>query len=436
MNRLKRLTVKGVRIPEHKEQTKDLKVEGMNPPKHLYFPMSMHIGKPAGTAVKVGDPVKIGTLLGKTEGGVSTNIHSSVSGTVVSVREEEWNKEGVETVVIENDYKDEKVKLENLEGTITREDFKKRLEDAGITGKGGAGFPAHIKYGLEQHKARYLVVNGAECEPYSTADHRCMVEYGDEIIKIIQLIDRIYEVDEAHIAVEEHMQESRDALKKAMKDNGAEHIVINELPAIYPQGHSGLQINQVLGIEIEEGQRSGEIGVLQSNVSTIKAIYDAVFEQESFHQRIITVTGPMIRTPKNLMVRLGTRVEEIIEACGGLHEGESIMISGGPMMGKIVDDASLPVDKDTTTLLFLGKPAGEEERACIRCAKCVDSCPVSLQPILISNAYRKREYEMGIDLKSESCIRCGVCTYICPSRISLLEDIQLLNRELEGKDDE
>jgi len=435
MDILKFFTVRGVRIPAHKEKTKDLKVESIKPSKHLYFPMAMHIGKPAKPIVMIGDSVKIGTLLGESEGGVSTNIHSSVSGKVVSIPKDE-SKKGLETVIIENDYRDDKVKLKDLNESITTEDFMKRLEEAGITGKGGAGFPAHIKYDMERHKSKYLVINGSECEPYSTADHRCMVEYASEIVKIIQLIEKTYEVDEAFIAVEEHMTESRDALKQALKERNAERITLYELPAIYPQGHSGLQIHQILGLEIEEGQRSGDIGVLQSNVSTIKAIYDAVFNNESFHKRIITVTGPMIKNPKNVMVRLGTQVEHIVEACGGFHPGVRINISGGPMMGKSFEDLTLPVDKDTTTLLFLKRYGKEEERACIRCAKCVNCCPVSLQPILISNAYRNREYEMGNILKSESCISCGICTYICPSRITLLEDIQKLNKALEGIEDD
>ncbi len=434
MNVLKLFNLRGVRIPNHKEKTKDLKVESLKAAKYLYYPMDMHIGKPAEPGVTVGDPVKIGTLIGESEGGISTNIHASVSGTVVSIEEDESS--GVKTVVIENDYRDEKVTLEDLDTEPSIEDFMKRLEAAGITGKGGAGFPAHIKYDMEQDKARYLVINGAECEPYSTADHRCMVEYADEIVKIIQLIVKIYEVNAAYIAVEEDMAGSREALDRALSENSAEKIFLHDLPTVYPQGHGALQIHEILGIEIEEGERSGDIGVLQSNVSTVKAIYDAVFKNEPFYKRIITVTGPMIKNPKNVMVRLGTRVEDIIEACGGFLDEVRLNISGGPMMGKSFEDLSLAVDKDTTTLLFLKRYPKEEERACIRCAKCVNSCPVSLQPILISNAYRNREYDLGIDLKSKSCISCGICTYICPSRIDLLEDIQKLNKELEGRNDE
>jgi len=436
MGIFKFLTAKGIRIPNHKEKTKDLKIEDMKAPKYLCYPMSMHIGKPAKPTVKVGDIVKIGTLIGESEEGVSANIHASVSGKVVSVGEEEGFRGDSESIIIENDYRDDKEKLEELFEDITIEDFVDRLEKAGITGKGGAGFPAHIKYDMERNEVKYLVINGAECEPYSTADHRCMVEYADEIVKITKLILKIYHVNEAYIAVEKDMKESKDALDKAIKKSKTENIRLYELPTLYPQGHEALQIDQILGIEIKQGQLPGDLGVLLSNVSTIKAIYDVIFKNESFHKRIITVTGPMIQNPKNVMVRIGTKVESIVEACGGFHEGERINIKGGPMMGKSFEDLSLPVDKDTTTLLFLKKDSKEEERSCIRCARCINHCPVSLQPILISNAYRNLEYKMGITLKSESCISCGTCSYICPSRINLLDDIQKLNKEMEGKEDE
>lgn len=436
MKILKYIKTKGAKVPSHKNLTKGLKVETLKAPKYLYYPMAMHIGKPAKPSVRVGDKVKIGTLLGESEGGISSNIHASVSGIVVSVGKEESFRGVSHSIVVENDFKDEKERLEELGTNISPEEFAKRLEDAGITGKGGAGFPAHIKYNMEKHKAEYLLINGAECEPYSTTDHRCMVEYAQEIIEITSIIMKIYHIDEAYIAVEDHMKESIESLKNAIIKKNASNIKIYELPAIYPQGHAGLQIEQVLGIEIKEGERSGDIGVLQSNVSTIKAIYDAVIKNDPLYKRIITVTGPMIKNPKNLMVRIGTTVDHLVDECGGFNEGEVIKISGGPMMGKSFDDMRLPVDKDTTTLLFLKKHEKDEETQCIRCARCIDSCPVSLQPILISNAYRNREYDLGIPLKSQSCISCGTCTYICPSKIDLLKDIQNLNKKLEGKKDE
>lgn len=172
--------------------------------------------------------------------------------------------------------------------------------------------------------------------------------------------------------------------------------------------------------------------MLQSNVSTIKAIYDAVIKDTPFYKRIITVTGPMINNPKNLMVRIGTSVETLVGACGGLKDPGAIYINGGPMMGRAFENLDFSVDKDTTTLLFLKKHPQSQARPCIRCARCIDHCPVSLQPILISNAYKNRAYALGKSLKSKSCISCGTCSYICPSKINLLDDIQSMNKALEA----
>jgi electron transport complex protein RnfC len=256
-----------------------------------------------------------------------------------------------------------------------------------------------------------------------------MVEYSDEIIQIIQTIIKIYRIDDTYIAVEDHMEEAINQLQSAIEKHQVENLQIYKLPSKYPQGHAGLQIKKILGIEILEGQRSGDIGVLQSNVSTIKSIYDAVYENKPLVKRIITVTGPMIKQPKNLMVRIGTPVSHLIEECGGLILGEVDMINGGPMMGSLFHDTSIPVDKDTTTLLFLQKQPQREETECIRCARCSDNCPVDLQPILISNIYREGAYEKAPALRSESCIACGTCTFVCPANIPLLEDIQALNKK-------
>ncbi len=429
---------KGLDIPNNKEATKDKAVEIAAVPKKLYFPMSMHIGAPAKVEVKEGDSVKIGTLLGSSDGEISTNIHSSVSGTVTKIEESSSFRGESKTVIIENNNKEEIEYLpERKIEELTPDILSNIIDKAGITGKGGAGFPASVKYNMKQEETRFLVINGSECEPYSTTDYRCMIEFNEEIIQIIRTIVEVYTIEKAYIAIEDHMTEAIACLEKVIKSQEAEHIYIHKLSSEYPQGHAGLQIQKVLGIEIEEGQRSGDVGILQSNVSTIKAIYDAVYKRESLVKRIITVTGPMIHNPKNLMVRIGTRVEELIEECGGLKEGETEMINGGPMMGRSFTDTSIPVDKDTTTLLFLEKKEQKSEKSCIRCARCVDNCPVALQPIIIRNSYINGRYDRVPELRSESCISCGVCTYICPADIELLESIQALNKKWKDmKNDE
>ncbi|WP_409229303.1 electron transport complex subunit RsxC [Gudongella sp. SC589] len=417
----------GLQIPKKKEATRNQKTIEATAPRLLYFPMAMHIGSPAKVEVQVGERVKVGTLLGSRDKGISTDIHSSVSGRVVAIENRRVFRGESLCVVVENDFLDECETLKSIVDHLESEEFSQRIQAAGITGKGGAGFPTAIKYNKEHKDVEYLVVNGSECEPYSTSDYRCMVEYSDEIVRIIQAIGRIYRIDDTYIALEDHMEEAIKNLQESIDKAGAEHIRLHILPSQYPQGHAGLQIREVLGIEIMEGQRSGDIGVLQSNVSTIKAIHDAVFLNRPLVKRIITVTGEMIREPKNLMVRIGTPVSHLIEECGGLLEGEVDMINGGPMMGRLFEDTDIPVDKDTTTLLFLQREPERIESECIRCARCIDNCPVDLQPIVISNSYREGAYDKAPALRSESCISCGTCTFVCPANIPLLADIQALN---------
>lgn len=419
----------GVNIPKKKDNTKNKSIEVSKPPKLLYFPMSMHIGKPANINVAIGDNVKIGSLLGTADGTISANIHSSVSGKVVDIVEMDGFRGNSKTVVVENDFKDEKISLEKLDDRIDVDTFVQRLLDAGITGKGGAGFPTSIKYKAEKDKMRYIVINGAECEPYSTTDHRIMIEYADQIVKTVNFIGNIYEIEQEHIAIEGHMEEAIKSLKLAIEKNEAANISIHELGDEYPQGHAGLQIREVLGIEIEEGSRTGDVGVLQSNVSTIKAIHDAIFLGDPLTKRAITISGEMINNPKNLMVRNGTPISHLIDECEGLKSEDITLINGGPMMGKIFEDTSYPADKDTTTILALEHIEAQEETACIRCSRCVHSCPVALQPIVISNAYKNNEVHKVPSLRSQTCISCGVCTYICPANIPLLENIQAINKQ-------
>lgn len=419
----------GVHIPKKKDSTKNLTIENLKAPQRLYFPMSMHIGEDASPVVEVGDLVKIGTKIGQAQGGISANIHSSVSGKVVGIKKLPSFRGEKTTIIIENDGKYEEERLPVLTRNSSSKDFKDRLREAGITGKGGAGFPSSVKYDQEKEKTNYLLVNGAECEPFSTTDHRVMVEYAKEIVDCVGLICDIYKLEKAYIALEKPMTEAISSLKDAVSKSNRDDIVIHLLDEEYPQGHEKLQIEEVINVEIEEGKRSGDYGILQSNVSTIKAIHDACFLGKPFSQRVITVTGDKLKNPKNLMVPMGTPVSYAIKACGGLKDEEVLSINGGPMMGKSFENYDYPIDKDTTTLLFIDPKTEPKETACIQCAQCIEVCPVGLQPVLISNSFKEGRVDLVPQLQSETCISCGSCTYICPARIPLLENIQALNEK-------
>ncbi|MDY6065735.1 MAG: electron transport complex subunit RsxC [Finegoldia sp.] len=422
---------KGIRVNKRKELTKDKPIEESKPPKFLYFPVGMHVGEAAQIVVKKGDKVNIGSVLAEASDGISANIHSSVSGTVVDIRKMDSFKGETDLVIVENDYEDREDFMEDKQDFSKIEDLVERISQAGVVGKGGAGFPTHIKYQEDKDNIKYLLVNGAECEPYSTTDYRVMVEFGDQIVEAMDMVNKIYETEKSYIAVEKHMQDAIDKLKQAIRDKRLENIEVYELGNNYPQGHSGLQIKEVLGIEIEEGERSGDVGVLQSNVSTYKAIYDACFKNKFYTSRVITVTGPKIKNPKNLLVRVGTPVSHLIEECGGLTDEDVIFINGGPMMGKQFENTDYPVEKDTTTILCMDKRIKEEESTCIRCSRCINVCPVSLNPIAISEAYRHMEYYKAVLLKTNACISCGSCSYVCPANINLLDDIQKINQKWE-----
>ena len=266
MNVLERRKYRGLKIPNYKESTADKLVVEATVPEELCFPMAMHIGAPAVPCVEVVYRVKIGTLLGTAEGKISANIRSSVSGKVVAVEKRASFRGESETVVVQNDFTDAEENLPALQEEIGPKEFSARLAASGITGKGGAGFPAGVKYAMDKEETRYLLVNGSECEPYSTTDYRIMTEYPEEIIAIIEQITPRVSIGRERDCGRRSYERRAACFAEAIKKQGAKRIHIHSLPSEYPAGHAALQIRQVLGIEMEEGQRSGDAGILQSNV--------------------------------------------------------------------------------------------------------------------------------------------------------------------------
>lgn len=413
-------------FPKHnKSRTHHKPIEKAQAPAIMVFPMSMHLGAPAKPVVAVGDYVKVGTLLGEAQGFISANILSSVSGEVISIEERTMVNGVLTCVIVKNDaeYTEEPPfpeAGEKVEAALVSELIKR----AGITGMGGAQFPTNVKMNPPKDKTiDTIILNGAECEPYSTSDLRTMIEYSDEIIKGVRVIDELFNVNKIYIGIEDNAKEAGDVLRKAIE--GYDKVEIKILPAKYPQGSEKQLIENCTGRQVPAGGLPADIGCIVSNVGTFQQIYRAVRLGKPMVERVTTISGTPIADPKNLLVRLGTPIDDLIDQCGGFQEIPRKVIHGGPMMGKTIKDGAIPISKGTTHITFMtaDEVDAEERIDCIRCSECLNVCPVSLQPILISNAYERGDIEKAEQLGAMDCIECGNCSFICPSKIPLLDNI-------------
>lgn len=410
-----------------KEQTKSLPITKASIPDILIYPLSMHIGAPAEPCVKVGDLVKIGTFIGTARGKISAHIHASVSGRVLAIEDRRTlNGKGL-CVVIENDHKDTKedsIGERNLD--LSPENILQAVLDAGIAGMGGAAFPTEVKLGPPPGSIiDTLIINGAECEPYSTSDHRVMVEFGDEIFKGIEIAKILYpRLQSVFIAIEDNKP---DAIKVMQDICGQDPMVeVRILTSLYPRGSEKNLIKTLTNREVPPGKLPADVRCVVMNVSTCKAVYRAVKFNEPLYERVISVAGSFVKEPKNLLARIGTPVESLLNDCGGFSEDPFKILSGGPMMGKPLNHKEIPLVKGMTALTILSPEETKvgETTPCIMCGECLNACPVHLQPVLISEAYLRGNLDKAKKLGAMDCILCGNCTYTCPSRISLLENIK------------
>lgn len=430
----------GATFPEtNRERSENKAIEVAEVPSILVFPMSMHIGAPAKPCVSVGDYVKVGTLVGEEQGFVSANVHSSVSGEVISVGERDINGRMVECVVVKNDYQDlAEPPFEGSGENVPVEKVTQLIRQAGISGMGGAQFPTSVKMSpQEPSQIDTIILNGAECEPFSTSDYRTIIEHAEQMLEGVQIVEPLFNVKQVYIGLEDDMVEAAQVLKEKIAEKNLSHYTVKVLPAQYPQGSEKQLIENCTGKQVPAGGLPADIGVVVSNVGTFVAVYNAVRLGKPLVERVTTISGTPIREPKNLRVRIGTQIDDLIDQCGGFQEPPRKVINGGPMMGQAIKDGGIPISKGTTHVTFLSADeVNERERVdCIRCAECLNVCPVSLQPILISNAYERGDIEAAKELGAMDCIECGNCTYICPSNIPLLENIRKAKqsiREMEA----
>lgn len=412
----------GVYLDKNKH-TAQQAIEKLTPPKKIILPMSMHLGKPAKVVVEVGDKVAIGTLIGEKDGPISANVHSSVAGVVKKIENRMVNHRSTEVVFIENDFSD-RMELLHTKNKV----LHNIVANAGIVGMGGAGFPTDLKLlPKEEQKIHTLIINAAECEPSITSDRRLLIEDTE------QMILDTYQIPKARIAIEKSSVQVIEHLHKHLIDP---RIQLHILGNLYPQGAEKLVIKHVLSQEILKSKLPFDVGVITLNVATIHSILSAALKQVASFERVVTVSGTPIKEGKNLRVRIGTPVEELIDAYGGFVSSPLKVLNGGPMMGKLIQSLDEPVTKTTNLILALSAVEAmiPKEQKCIKCSECVNACPIGLHPILISQAYRHQDLQTAEQLGALNCLECGACSFICPSKINLLKDIRAVkNQIMEAK---
>ncbi len=419
-----------VRLAENKHYSESKPIENLPLPEKVYLPLIQHLGKICNPEVKVGDIVTRGQRIASIAAHVFAPIHASISGKVIAIQDWPHPVLGrAKTIIIEGDGQDRaaEFRLRNQSeiDSITAQDLRNIVLEAGIVGMGGASFPTHIKLNPVK-PLDTLIINGAECEPYLTADARLMVEKTAQIAAAAALIARCLAVKNIYIGIEKNKPEAIRAF------SSIRGIAVKILPVEYPQGGEKQLIRNILGKEIPRGKLPFEIGVLVQNVATVNAIYEAVYQGRPLFERIVTVTGSLLQNPKNLLVRIGTPLKNLIEFCGPLKADPAKIIIGGPMMGIAQYTDQVPVIKSSSGLLLLGIQEAKilDEQPCIRCAACVRGCPVGLMPCQINLAAEKLLWDLTKEYGASDCIECGICNYVCPAHRRLLQTIKRAKLEV------
>lgn len=422
--------------PEENKITAEIPTKVAELPKQAIFPLSQHIGAPAKPVVAKGDKVKVGTLIAEAGGFVSAPIYSSVSGTVFkidSVIDATGYRKPAIIINVEGDEWEESIdrsdKLETFEAhpELTPEGIVERIKVAGVTGMGGAGFPTFIKLcPPPTAKAECVIINGVECEPYITSDYRLMMEHADEILVGLKLLMKAAKVDKGYIGIEDNKPAAIELFEQKTAD--MQNIEIVPLAKKYPQGGEKQLVDAVIRRQVPAPPAIPvNVGAIVQNVGTAFAVYEAVMKRKPLFERYTTVTGKLVKNPSNFLVRMGTTFGQMIDACGGIPEGDNKVLAGGPMMGKSVSSLDVPVCKGTNSITVISgdEARRKEAQPCIRCAKCVSACPMGLEPYLLATASAMHDWERVENEGIVSCISCGSCQFTCPSHRPILDNILL-----------
>ena len=404
-------------------------------PDEVVIPLIQHIGAPTTPVVAKGDKVLTGQLIAQSMGFVSANIHSPISGTVKSI-DLYPNGQGLlrQAIIIKREGDewvegiDRSPELKR-ECTLTPTEIVNKIKDAGIVGLGGATFPTHVKLSIpDGQKAEILIINGVECEPYLTSDYRTMLERGEELLTGVEILMRALSVERAVIGVENNKPDAVAHLRELAAKGNYRGIDIMPLKTRYPQGGEKQLIAAVTGRQVPPPPALPiSVGAVVCNASSAVAVYEAVQKNKPLIERVVTITGKKLKEPRNLLMRFGVPIKDLIELAGGLPEGNVKILNGGPMMGRAVVDINTPVMKGCSGITILtGKEASRhEELSCIKCAKCVSACPMGLEPYMLAKLGKLQKWDKAEEYNAVDCIECGCCSYTCPSYLPLLDYIRL-----------
>lgn len=428
----------GIHPSYNKDQTRNKEIIEAERPDVVYIPLQQHIGAPLKPIVKRGDEVERGQKIADTDSFVAAPVHASVSGVVKGI--EKVNDPGggrVNAIKIEVSEKDNDKFMEPLNADpeeLESEKIRERIRESGIAGMGGAMFPTHVKLAVPDGKeVEYIILNGAECEPYLTVDHRMMLEKGHEIIEGLKLLIKATGAQKGLIGIENNKSDAIRTLKSLVADET--NIEVKETETKYPQGGEKMLIKALLNREVPIGGLPLDVGVVVNNTSTAAAVYEAVKLGKPLIERPLTITGSGITKPMNINVKIGTPINEIIEQAGGFNGEVGKVILGGPMMGKAQPSLDVPVVKGTSGILVLQMHEVENYSPdpCINCARCVDVCPTNLVPTTIAKLAELEKLDRLEEMKVMNCIECGSCSYICPSRRPLVHNIRIGKAEVAAR---
>lgn len=429
----------GVHPPELKELTAARPIHRLPFPEEVVLPLRQHTGKPAVPLVRVGDRVERGDKIAEADGWVSSPVHASATGRVVEIglwpHPDGSYDRAIRIEVEEYSPQAARPRLVPDWHGLAPKEIVLAIKDAGVVGLGGAAFPTHVKLSPpNEQKIDVLVVNGCECEPYLTTDHRSMVEYPERVHLGIQILMRALGVERAMIGIENNKPDAIEAITRTLPPNSG--VTVHPLTVKYPQGAEKMLIAALLGRQVPSGGLPMHVGVIVQNVASVQTIGEVFESGLPLVERIVTLTGRGIRNPSNLKVPVGTKIRDLIDACGGLTENAREIVFGGPMMGAAQPNLDAPIVKGTTGVVILGEEECKlpQSYPCIRCGHCVDACPVFLNPQLLGSlALAGRYDEMVERAHLTDCMLCGCCSYVCPSNIPLSQMFALAKNELRRR---